>query len=400
MHFPAISLNEVCMTVITTTSELEAFCERASAHEFITIDTEFLRESTYFAKLCLVQIAYMGEGPDTSAVVDVLAEGIDLEPMLALFKKPEIVKVFHAARQDLEIFYHDFNLLPEPFFDTQIAAMVMGFGEQVGYETLVKTICRAKVDKSNRFTDWTVRPLSQAQIDYARGDVTHLRDIYMHLRDKLKENGRIKWVQEEFASLVDPELYKIKPDEQWKRVRTRTATPKFLSTIKALAAFRETYAVEKNVPRSRVFKDEAMLELAAQRPRSVGDLAKLRLWPRDARKGAIADGAIKAIAASSVFEAKDFASATSKEGEDRVSESLTDLLRVLLKAQSDRNKVASKLICTTKELDDFAVNPRGEHAITTGWRNEIFGSLALQLVNGEIALRPKGKYVEAIEVKS
>ncbi len=386
-------------TIITTTDALTLFCERAKDHEYITIDTEFLRESTYFAQLCLVQIAYPGEGPETSAVVDVLAEGIDLTPMMELFKAEGIVKVFHAARQDLEILFHDFDLLPTPFFDTQIAAMVAGFGEQVGYETLVKSICKGKVDKSNRFTDWRKRPLSQAQIDYARADVTYLRDIYVYLRDKLIANDRMDWVEQELAGLVDPELYKVRPAEQWRRVRTRTTTPKFLAIVQALAEFRENYALEKNVPRTRVFKDDALLEIAAQKAKSENDLNRLRLWPRDARKGPVAEGAIQAIQNALKLDPSLYPRLPQNGDEERASESLTDLLRVLLKAQSDRNKVASKLICTSKELDAFAINPNGDHPINEGWRLEIFGQLARDLIDGKIALRPKGKYVETVEVE-
>ena len=384
---------------ITTTEALASFCARAKNHEFITIDTEFLRESTYFAQLCLVQIAYPGDGPETSAVVDVLADGIDLSPMLDLFKMDSIVKVFHAARQDLEIFFHDFDLLPTPFFDTQIAAMVAGFGDQVGYETLVKSICKGKVDKSNRFTDWRKRPLSQAQIDYARADVTYLRDIYVHLRDKLLASDRMAWVEQELAGLVDPELYEVRPAEQWKRVRTRTTTPKFLAIVQALAEFRENYALTKNVPRTRVFKDDALLEIAAQKAKSENDLNRLRLWPRDARKGPIAEGAIQAIQNALKLDPSRYPSLDKNVDDERASESITDLLRVLLKAQSDRNKVASKLICTSKELEAFAINPESDHPLNEGWRFEIFGQHARDLINGKIALRPKGKYVETVEVE-
>ena len=384
---------------ITTTSDLAQFCERAKNHEFITIDTEFLRESTYFAQLCLVQIAYPGEGHETSAVIDVLADGIDITPMIELLKAEGIVKVFHAARQDLEIFFHDYDLLPTPFFDTQIAAMVAGFGDQVGYETLVKSICKGKVDKSNRFTDWRKRPLTQAQIDYARADVTYLRDIYQHLHDKLIAENRMDWVEEELAGLVDPELYVVRPKEQWRRVRTRTNTPKFLAIVRALAEFRENYAIAKNVPRTRVFKDDALLEIAAQKAKSENDLNRLRLWPKDARKGPVAEGALQAISNALSMDPSEHPMAPQQPDDERVSESISDLLRVLLKAQSDRHKVASKLICTSKELDAFSIHPDAEHPLNEGWRKKIFGQLARDLIDGKIALRPKGKYVDIIEVQ-
>ena len=278
------------MNKITTTQALAAFCKEAAKRPYVTVDTEFLRERTYYSKLCLVQLAYQDEDGADAALVDPLADGLSLEPLYDLFRDVGVVKVFHAARQDLEIFFVDAGLIPTPLFDTQVAAMVCGFGEQVGYETLVRKITKSDLDKSSRFTDWSRRPLTDAQAKYAIGDVTHLRDIYEFLSDQLQKSGRKKWVAEEMAVLNDPGTYRIEPDEAWKRVKTRTTSGRFLAIVRELARFRETYAQERNVPRSRVFKDDALVELASTKPQTEQDLGRSRLLLREARKGDIAQG--------------------------------------------------------------------------------------------------------------
>lgn len=262
----------------------------------MTVDTEFLRERTYFSKLCLVQLAYPGKDNENAVLVDPLADGLSLEPLYALFRNESVVKVFHAARQDLEIFWVDAQVFPTPLFDTQVAAMVCGFGEQVGYETLVRKIVKQGLDKTSRFTDWSRRPLSDAQKTYALADVTHLRQIYEHLAAELKRTERSHWVAEELQVLTDPATYEINPRDAWRRVKTRTNSGKFLAVVRELAAFRETYAKTNNVPRNRVFKDDALVELASTKPRSASDLGNSRLLLREARKGAIADGILEAIA--------------------------------------------------------------------------------------------------------
>src|SRR6056297_3715634 len=283
------------MHIITTTSDLAAFCERAAQTPYVTVDTEFLRERTYYSKLCLVQLAYRGDGETDAALVDPLAEGLSLEPLLDLFRNPDVVKVFHAARQDLEIFYIDHGVIPKPLFDSQVAAMVAGFGEQVGYETLVRKIAKQSLDKSSRFTDWSRRPLSDQQKAYALADVTHLRVIYEYLRNRLAETGREKWVEEEIATLLAPETYVTQPDEAWMRVKTRSNAPRFLAIVKELAKFREAYAQERNVPRSRVYKDDALVELASTKPKDMAELGRSRLLMREARKGEIANGILQAV---------------------------------------------------------------------------------------------------------
>ncbi|MEO0990790.1 MAG: ribonuclease D, partial [Pseudomonadota bacterium] len=254
------------MKTIKTTEALAAFCERAANHPYVTVDTEFLRERTYYAKLCLVQVAMPGDGEDDAVLIDPLDGELSLEPLFDLFRNTSVVKVFHAARQDLEIFYVDGGVFPQPLFDTQVAAMVCDFGEQVGYETLVKKIARTSLDKTSRFTDWSRRPLTDAQKTYALADVTHLRVIYEYLAQELKKTGRSRWVEEEIEVLLNPETYIIQPEQAWKRVKTRTNSGRFLALVRELAHFREDYAQTKNVPRSRVYKDDALLELASTKP--------------------------------------------------------------------------------------------------------------------------------------
>jgi ribonuclease D len=383
------------ITTLTTTDALAAFCDRARAHPYVTIDTEFLRERTYYSKLCLVQMAIPEEGADSAVLVDPLAEGLSLAPLYDLFRDTSVVKVFHAARQDLEIFYFDGKCFPEPLFDTQVAAMVCGFGEQVGYETLVKRIARAPLDKSSRFTDWSRRPLSDAQKAYALADVTHLRTIYEWLAASIDKQGRRRWVEEEIEVLTNPDTYVIRPEDAWKRIKTRTNSARFMAVVAKLAEFREAYAQARNVPRSRVCKDDALIEVASARPADHGDLGKLRLLLRDARKGDIADGLLKAVAEGCAMNPED--APRPDRGRDKldVNPALADLLRVLLKAKSESAGVAQKLVASAADLDLIAAGERDLPALR-GWRGEVFGQDALRLCNGEIALTVKGQDVGII----
>src|SRR6056297_3958250 len=285
------------MITITTTDGLAAFCESAASAPYVTVDTEFLRERTYYSKLCLVQLAVPGKGADDAVLVDPLAGDLSMAPLYDLFRDETVVKVFHAARQDLEIFFVDAGVIPAPLFDTQVAAMVCGFGEQVGYETLVRKIAKEQLDKTSRFTDWSRRPLTDAQKKYALADVTHLRDIYEFLARKLAQSDRHKWVTEELQVLTAPETYRVNPDEAWKRVKTRNASGRFLAIVRELARFREEYAQARDVPRSRVYKDDALVELASTKPATHEDLSRSRLLLREARKGEIGDGILKAVQA-------------------------------------------------------------------------------------------------------
>lgn len=384
------------ITTITTTEELARFCEIAKSRPYVTVDTEFLRERTYWSKLCLIQLALPPavDGEDgQAALVDPLANGLSLQPLYDLFRHQATVKVFHAARQDLEIFFHDASLFPQPLFDTQVAAMVCGFGEQVGYETLVRKIARANLDKSSRFTDWSRRPLSDAQKAYALADVTHLRQIYEFLSAELKKNGRESWLAEEVAVLEDPETYTNRPEDAWLKVRTRTNSPRFLAILRELARFRESYAQERDVPRSRVFKDDAMIELASTKPLVEADLGKSRLLLREARKGDIANGILVAVKAG--IEAKDLPQPRGEEPGRPGNAALSDLLRVLLKAKADAAGVAPKLIASSSELDAIATGERDLPALQ-GWRAEVFGRDALRLASGEIALSAQGGAVRVV----
>lgn len=384
------------MKTITTTEELAQFCEAAKSQPYATIDTEFLRERTYYSKLCLLQMALPGKDGD-AVLVDPLADNLSMEPVYDLFRHEATVKVFHAARQDLEIFFVEGKVFPKPLFDTQVAAMVCGFGEQVGYETLVKKIAKENLDKSSRFTDWSRRPLSEAQLTYALADVTHLRVIYEFLNRELARTGRQKWVEEEIAILVDPETYITRPAEAWEKVKTRTTSGRFMALVKELARFREDYAQSRDVPRSRVYKDDALLELASTRPTSVEELGRSRLLMREGRKADIAEGILAAVKAGMEMKPEDFPKVDTSREQLQVNTALADLLRVLLKAKSEEAGVASKLIAATSELDALSAGQR-DLPMLHGWRKDVFGDDALRLCRGEIALSAAGGAVRVLTV--
>ncbi|MBI6630324.1 ribonuclease D [Pontibaca salina] len=385
------------MKTITTTQDLAAFCEEARQHDYVTVDTEFMRERTFYSKLCLVQLAMPGTHEENAVLVDPLVEGLSLEPLYDLFRDESVVKVFHAARQDLEIFWVEAGVFPKPLFDTQVAAMVCGFGEQAGYETLVRKITRGSVDKSSRFTDWSRRPLRDSQKAYALADVTHLRQIYEHLAAELERSGRTRWVAEELQSLTDPETYFTRPEEAWKRVKTRTITPKFLAVVRELAAFRERHAQDNNIPRNRVFKDDALIELATAKPRTMADLGGLRLLLREARRGTIAEGILAAVERGVNCPTEEMPKPDRSREKLQVNPALADLLRVLLKSKTESSGVAARLIAPSADLDAIAAGLRDMPALT-GWRHEVFGADALRLCDGEIALAANGQTVQVIEL--
>ncbi len=385
------------MKTITTTQDLSNFCKAAAEHDYVTVDTEFLRERTYYSKLCLIQLAMPGMDESNAVLVDPLSEELSLEPLYDLFRDTSTVKVFHAARQDLEIFWVDAQVFPEPLFDTQVAAMVCGFGEQVGYETLVRKIARGSVDKSSRFTDWSRRPLSEAQKSYALADVTHLRQIYEYLSAELDKTNRKRWVEEEIQILTNPSTYEVEPREAWKRLKTRTNSPKFLAVVRELAAFREQYAQENNVPRNRVFKDDALVELASAKPKAHTDLSGLRLLLREARRGAIADGILAAVQKGVNCPQDQMPKPDRSREKLQVNPALADLLRVLLKSKTESSGVAAKLIASSADLDAIAAGERDLPALS-GWRSEVFGLDALRLCDGKIALAAKGNNVETVEL--
>ena len=385
------------MRTITTTDELAVFCEAAKNQPYVTIDTEFLRERTYWSKLCLIQLALPGDDGDAVLVDPIAGEAMSMEPLYDLFRHKATVKVFHAARQDLEIFFVEGGVFPDPMFDTQVAAMVCGFGEQVGYETLVKKIAKEPLDKTSRFTDWSRRPLTEAQMVYALADVTHLRVIYEFLAAQIVKTGRQKWVEEELSILTDPATYTVTPDEAWLRIKTRTTSGRFLALVKELARFREDYAQKNNVPRSRVMKDDALLELASTRPTNVDELGRSRLLLREGRKGDIADGILAAIKAGMEMRAEDMPKPDLSREQLQVNPALADLLRVLLKAKTEHLGVAAKLVASASDLDAIAAGERDLDALH-GWRLEAFGEDALRLCRGEIALTAKGNDVKIIRL--
>ncbi|MFN7597997.1 MAG: ribonuclease D [Cereibacter sp.] len=385
------------MKTIVTTDDLAAFCAEARHHPYVTLDTEFLRERTYWSKLCLIQMALPGRTGEAVLVDPIEGAGMSMEPLYDLFRHEATVKVFHAARQDLEIFFVEGRVFPKPLFDTQVAAMVCGFGEQVGYETLVKKIAHEPLDKTSRFTDWSRRPLSDAQKDYALADVTHLRLIYEFLAAEIVKTGRQKWVEEELSILTDPATYTVHPDQAWERVKTRTTSGRFLAVVKELARFREDYAQSRNIPRSRVYKDDALLELASTRPANAEELGRSRLLLREARRGEIAEGILAAVKAGMEMPSDQMPKPDLGRDQLQVNPALADLLRVLLKAKSEELGVAARLIASAADLDAIAAGERELDALK-GWRRDAFGEDALRLCRGEIALSARGSAVRVIRL--
>ncbi len=367
------------MLVISTTPALEAFCGRLAGESFVTVDTEFMRDRTYWPKLCLLQVA----GADEAAAIDPLAPGLDLEPVLGLMRDPRVLKVFHAARQDLEIFWRLMGRLPAPLFDTQIAAMVCGFGEEVAYETLVAKVAKGRLDKSSRFTDWSRRPLSEAQLRYAVGDVTHLRVIYERLRERIEAAGRLAWVEAELRGLADPRIFDQPPEESWRRLKFRSRDPRFVAIAQRLAAWRERAARERDLPRNRILRDDLLLEVAAHRPRSVEELRgqeRISLDRESARQ------VIAAIEEALALPADALPQLEAPPEVPRGIGPLVDLLRVLLKLRSEEALVAQRLIATTADLEALAQDDGAAVPTLEGWRREIFGEEALALKAGRLAL--------------
>jgi ribonuclease D len=386
------------MRIVTETAALEALCAEYADSPYVTVDTEFMRERTYWPQLCLVQMARPGDDPDSAAIIDPMAGDLDLAPVFALMADPNVVKVFHAARQDVEIFHNLGGLVPAPLFDTQVAAMVCGYGDQIGYETLVRKIAKAELDKSSRFTDWSRRPLSEKQLTYALGDVTHLRVIYEKLSAQLKRTGRGTWVAEEMAVLTDPATYVNTPEDAWRRIKTRTNSGKFLAIVQALAAWREETAQKRNVPRNRIMKDDALLEIASSRPAGHDDLSKLRLLQREARKGDSAESILAAIAAAEALPPEARPSVEHKPEPKPGAGALVELLKVLLKAKSEETGVAQRLIASSADLDAIAREDSPAIPALTGWRREVFGEAALRLKRGELALSATPRGVKIVEL--
>lgn len=369
------------MNIITTTKHLADACERLARHPFVTVDTEFLRESTYYPQLCVLQMA----GPDEAVVVDALAEGLDLAAFFALMADEKIVKVFHAARQDIEIVWHRAGLIPHPVFDTQVAAMVLGYGDSVSYDQLVQRITGDTIDKSHRFTDWTRRPLSKAQLDYAVSDVTHLRDIYQKLLADLGRRGRTEWVSEEMDVLTSPATYRLEPENAWQRLRTRVRKPKELAVLIEVAAWREREAKTRDVPRGRVLKDDLVVDIAVQAPTTMEKLAALRALPKGFERSRWGQEIPELVKRALARDPKTLPSLERSKPAPN-SSAIVELLKVLLRMTAEQHGVAAKVIATVDDLDRIAADDNADVPGLKGWRRELFGEKALSLKRGELAL--------------
>jgi ribonuclease D len=379
------------MRLITTTEELAQACKRLARHDFVAVDTEFIREQTFWPKLCLIQLA----GPEEEeALVDPLSPGIDLAPFYQLMANEGVVKVFHAARQDLEIIWKQAQLIPHPIFDTQVAAMVCGFGESVSYVNLVKQVTKHDLDKTSRFTDWSRRPLTPKQLTYALADVTHLRDIYRHLKAELESEGRTDWLAEEMATLIDPATYEAHPEEAWRRLKLRVKNRKGLAVLIELAAWRERAAQAQDVPRNRILRDEALYDIVSHAPTKTADLAELRTLSRGFADSARAKEIVAAVNRGLARDPKTLPALHMGTPLPADKVALVDLLRVLLKACAARDKVAPRLIADGDDLERIAVEKEPDVAAMKGWRYDMFGHLAAQLKRGELALKvEKGEVV-------
>jgi ribonuclease D len=382
------------VSVITTTAELQLACTRMARHPYITVDTEFHRETTFWPILCLVQLA----SDDEALAIDALAPEIDLQPLFALMADPHITKVFHAARQDVEIFWKLAGIVPSPMFDSQVAAMVCGYGEQVSYSELVQSICHTPVDKSSRFTDWVRRPLAKAQIDYAIGDVTHLREIYRTLLAKLRASGRMAWLEDEMRILTSASTYEQHPERAWERFKNRARKPRDLAVLMEVAAWRESEAQSRDVPRSRVLKDDVLVEVALAAPRTQEALGNLRSFPRGMERSRAGDDILAAIERGLARDQKTLPKLErERRGGGPGSAATVELLKVLLRQVSDESGVAGKMIATVDDLEAIAASDKADVPALEGWRRKLFGARALELKQGRLALTVENGKVVALE---
>ncbi len=385
------------MTLIADTASLAAFCRRMADTSYITVDTEFMREKTYWPQLCLVQVA----GPDEAQAIDPLAPGIDLSPLFELLADTKVLKVFHAARQDVEIFHHLSGAIPTPMFDTQVAAMVCGFGDAVSYETLAGQLARARIDKSLRFTDWAQRPLTDRQLHYALSDVTHLRLAYEKLQKRLDRDGRIEWLAEEMALLADPHTYVVTPEEAWRRLKPRSSSPRFLAALRELAGWREQEAKDRDLPRQRVIRDEALMEVAAHTPTTVDELARIRGLSKGAAEGRQGAALLDAVGRALALPETSWPQPPERNDLPRGLGPVVDLLKVLLKIKCDQHDVAQRLLASTSDLELIASDDDANVPALHGWRRAIFGEDALRLKHGRIglALAENGKSLRLIPLE-
>ena len=382
------------MKIITTTESLEKFCQAAQKSPFLVVDTEFMRESTFYSQLCLIQVAI----PDDEAIIDPMAEGIDLAPFLKLLTDENITKVMHAARQDMEIFYKLCNAVPQPVFDTQLAAMALGFGDSVGYMALVKGRLGINLDKGARFTDWSRRPLSSKQVHYALGDVTHLRDLYPDMVDELNDKGRLAWVSEEMADLLDPHLYEFDPERAWRRLKPRKLKQDYLSVMKAVAAWREREAQSKDIPRNRVLKDDGIYDIAMRLPKTVKDLGNLRGVPNGFERRKNIDRLIKAIHDALKNAAVYAPKVDAKKHMPPNLGPTVDILKTLLRLKTEYQGIAPRLIANASDIEQIAAfGNNADVKALKGWRREVFGNDALMMLDGKVSLTLNGREVVAIK---
>src|SRR6185437_9915260 len=384
------------MTLIDTSDALAAFCRRQAQAPDITVDTEFIRDKTYFPQLCLVQIA----GPDEAAALDPLAPAIDLAPLFELMAAPTLLKVFHAARQDIEIFVNMAGAVPAPLFDTQVAAMVCGFGDSVSYETLAGKLAGAHIDKSSRFTDWAQRPLSERQLHYALTDVVPLRTVYEKLEARLAKSGRSSWLGEEMRTLTDPATYRQDPAEAWRRFKVRSNNRKLLALVRELAAWRETAAQQRNLPRNRLLRDESLLEIAAHAPSTVAELARTRGLGKNFAEGKLGAEILAAVQRVLATPESQYPVPPPRHEPPPGLGPLVDLLRVLLKLRCEENDVAQKLVADTEDLEKIAADDDAPVRALHGWRAELFGKDALDLKRGRLALTAAGRRIKLVRLGS
>ncbi len=380
------------MQPITSTKNLAEVCERLAHHPFVTVDTEFLRESTYYPKLCVAQMA----STDEAVVVDALAPEIDLGPLFALMADEKVVKVFHAARQDVEICWHEAGIIPAPLVDTQVAAMVLGYGDSISYDQLVQRITGDNLDKSHRFTDWTRRPLSDAQLAYAVSDVTHLRDVYVKLAADLDQRGRTEWMREEMRVLTSPDTYRMEPEHAWQRLKTRVRKPKELAVLIEVAAWRELEAQTRDVPRARVLKDDAVGDIAVQAPTTIERLGNLRSLPKGFERSKWGEAITAAVKRGLERDVKTLPRIERSKGLFN-GQATVELLKVLLRMTAERHGVAAKVIATVDDLESIAADDAADVPAMHGWRRELFGERALALKHGRLALAVERNRVVALE---
>ncbi len=382
----------ITMTLLTKALHVRALCARLAKEDFVTVDTEFIREKTYWPNLCLIQMA----GENEAAAIDPLTADMDLTPIWELMQNPAVVKVFHAARQDIEIFVHLTGKTPTPVYDTQVAAMVCGFGDQVGYEALVQKLAKARIDKASRFTDWAARPLSNKQLSYALSDVTHLRTAYRKLRRQIQSEKREAWIAEEMTALEDISTYIKKPDEAWQRIKCRSLKPKHLAVLKEVAAWRESFARQKNISKNRIFRDVTLLDIAANAPKTVAELSRARGVSKRLAEGPSGQGILKAIQRGVDASTTEIPTAPKREELPPRATPVVEFLKVLLKDRCARSKVAQKLVASMADLERIAMDDEAAVPALSGWRRDLFGADAIALKKGDLALAVRNGRVETI----